>query len=79
MTQVEGDFVSFAVRIAKVSPTTLKISRPETKHSDDKKSDERHLLPSDSVNIGDDEVVPGDVLELGHLKYSSKASAAVSY
>lgn len=62
-----------------LSSLPLKISRPKTKHSDDKKSDERHLLASDSVNIGDDRVVPGDVLELGHLKYSSKASAAVSY
>ena len=61
------------------SPTTFKIRRPKTKHGEDKESDERHLLASDSVNIGDDEVVPGDVLELGHLKYSSKASAAVSY
>ena len=54
-----------------LSSLPLKIRRHHTKGRDDKKSDERHLLTSDSVNIGDDEVVPGDVLELGHFSTSN--------
>lgn len=54
-----------------MSSLPLKISRPKTKHGDDKKSDERPLLASDGVDVGDDEVVPSDVLELGHFSTSN--------